>query len=283
MRTSCFAPALALGLVVAAAPAFAQEAADASGGEGFSGIYVGASFGATLQPNDGGSSILFDNDLDGDFGNTVRTAAGNDAFAPGFCNGRARGATRDAGCRPDKDGIEYYGHVGYDRQFGSWVLGAVGEFGRSQAKDAVSAFSVTPASYTMERSFKYNAGLRLRAGYTPNNTTLFYATGGGAYAKIKNRFTTTNTTNAFIDSGSSNAWGWSAGGGVEQRLFSKVSIGLQYLYTSLKDDDYRVGVGPGTAGPTNPFLIANPNGTDFRRSDDKFNTHSVRLTASYRF
>lgn len=279
MRINGFVPAVALGLVMAASPAFAQD----EGADGFSGVYVGGSFGGTLQSNDRASSIQFDNDLDGDFGDTVRTSTGGNAFSPGFCGGRARGTAPTNGCKGDKDGIEYYGHVGFDRQMGSFVVGAVGEFGRSEAEDSISAFSTTPARYTMTRKFKYNAGLRLRAGYTPNNSTLFYATGGGAWARVKNSFTTSNGVNAFGDSGNANAWGWSAGGGVEQKLGNHFSVGLQYLYTSLKDDDYVVRAGPGNAPATNPFLLVNPQGTDFARSDDKFNTHSVRATASFRF
>jgi len=61
------------------------------------------------------------------------------------------------------------------------------------------------------------------------------------------------------------------------------SIGLQYLYRSIDAGDYVVRVGPGTAGLTNPFRIVNPNGTDFRRSDDDFTSHGVNLTASFRF
>jgi len=147
----------------------------------------------------------------------------------------------------------------------------------------VSGFSTTPASYTFTRSLKYSAGLRLRAGYTPNGKTLFYATGGGAYGKVRNSFTTTNTANSFTDNGNSDAWGWTAGGGVDQKIGSNFSIGLQYLYTNLNNDDYVVRAGPGTAPPTNPFLLVNSSGTDMQRSDDKFRYHSIRATASFRF
>ena len=39
----------------------------------------------------------------------------------------------------------------------------------------------------------------------------------------------------------------------------------------------------GTAPATNPFVLTNAAGTQFRRSDDRFKTHSASLTASYRF
>ena len=81
----------AAALFVAATPVAAQEGAnsDPSVSTGFSGIYVGASGGYDVQPNDGSATILFDRNLDGRFGDTVLTGTGANAFAPGFCGGRA--------------------------------------------------------------------------------------------------------------------------------------------------------------------------------------------------
>jgi len=39
----------------------------------------------------------------------------------------------------------------------------------------------------------------------------------------------------------------------------------------------------GTTAATNPFLLVNTAGTDFRRTDDDFEVDSFRVTASYRF
>jgi len=280
MRFNYLVSAMALSVGLVATPVFAQSAEQT----GFNGIYVGGSFGASLQGNDNGSNIRFDANRDGQFGDTVRTAGGADAFSTGFCKGYAKGTGVAAGCDNDRDDIEYFGNVGFDKQTASGlVFGVVGEFGKSNITDSVSAFSTTPAAYTMTRSMKYNAGLRLRAGYTPNSTTLFYVTGGGAYAKIKNRFNTTNTTNAFSDNGNSDAWGYSAGGGVEQKITNNISVGVQYLYTDLKDNDYRVTAARGNALATNAFIQANAAGTDFRRSDDQFRFHAIRATAAFRF
>lgn len=278
MMIKSLAPLAALAMAGVAAPALAQDTPDAGD---YNGIYVGGSFGYSAQPNDRGSSVLFDTNRDGAFGDTVRTGAGANAFSPGFCNGRATDAT--GACRGDRDGKEYYGMVGADAQTGRIVYGVVGEFGRSEARDAVSAFSTTPARYTLEREAKYQAAVRGRVGFTPNDSTLFYATGGASWAKIRNRFFTSNTANAFTTNGNGDAWGYNVGGGVEQRIGRNFSIGLLYLYTDLKADDYRVTAARGTAPVTNPFILANTNGTDFRRSDDHFRTHSMRLTAAFRF
>lgn len=264
---------------VLAVPAIAQDNRDPS--QDFDGPYISIGGGASLQGSDRGETLVFDTDRDGTYGDTVNTAGGTDAFSPGFCNGAATG-TANIGCRNDKDGPEFFGRLGYDKRMGNFVLGAVVEGGRSVARDSVTGFSTTPASYTMSREADYQANARLRAGYTPGGGALFYVTGGGAYARLDNKFTTTNTANSFADNGKTNAWGYTVGGGAELMVTNNIGIGLEYLYTDVKDKDYVVNVGPGTAPATNPFLL-NGGGTDIRRSDPHFRTHSVRGTLSYRF
>lgn len=263
-----------------AVPVMAQDNRDLS--QDFNGPYIAIGGGATLQGNDRDETLLFDSDLDGAYGDSVNTPGGADAFAPGFCNGAATG-TANIGCRNDKDGAEYFARIGYDRRMGNFVLGALIEGGRSEARDSVSGFSTTPASYTMSREADWQAGARLRAGYTPGGGALFYVTGGGAYARLDNKFATTNTANSFADNGKTNGWGYAVGGGAEIMLTGNIGLGLEYLYTDIKDKDYTVNVGPGTADPaTNPFL-QDGAGTDIRRSDPHFRTHSIRGTLSYRF
>ncbi|MGY4397785.1 outer membrane immunogenic protein [Sphingomonas sp. UYAg733] len=261
-----------------AGPAFAQDTEKAP----FDGVYVGGTIGFDAQPNDGNEKILFDRNLDGNFGDTVTTGSGANAFSPGFCGGAAT-STANVACRNDKDNISYSARIGFDKQFGNIVAGVVGEFGKTQIRDSVSAFSTTPARYTMTREVDYDANLRLRLGYAAN-TTLFYATGGPAYAKLDHSFTTSNGLNSFTGSGDDDAWGFVAGGGIEQKLGRNFSIGLEYLYNQYKDDDYTVRAGAGTAPATNPFILPpNTTGTDFARSDDQFRWHSVRATAQFRF
>jgi len=302
---SFIAAALA-GATLVATPAFAQDQAaypapadttttaapmaETTADAPFAGIYAGGSFGFAAQPNDNGSRILFDRNLDGRFGDTVTTAAGANAFSPGFCGGRATGniapAVGGRGCRKDKDGIEYYGRLGIDSQQGHIVFGVVGEFGRPEIRDSVSAFSTTPAFYTMNRSVDWEASIRGRVGYAVD-TTLFYAAFGPGYAKIDRSFQNGQavaTANAFAGSGKRQQWGITGGGGIEQKLGRNFSIGLEYMYHQYQDDDYRVLVTRGNAAATNPFVLApNTAGTAFRRSDDQFRWHSMRVTAGFRF
>ena len=273
MRYLLLAGAAALTL---ASAANAQDADP----RGYEGLYVGGSFGGAVQPNDGGSTLLFSRNGT-TYSTALPTAANTNAFSPGFCNGSATSSANNS-CRNDKDGIEYKLRVGGDTMFGAHiVLGFVGDFGKTRIQDSTSGFSTTPASYTLTRSLKYDAGARGRIGFTPQGSTLFYGTGGVAYGKLRNRFTTSNTANSFATNGNHDAWGYSAGGGVEQRI-GAFSIGLEYLYTSLRDEDTRVAVGAGTAPATNPFIL-NGGGTTIARSDSNFRWHSMRVTAAFRF
>ncbi|GGB36639.1 hypothetical protein GCM10011380_27540 [Sphingomonas metalli] len=280
MRFISFAGA-AIAAATLAAPAMAQDSDTP-----FSGVYVGGAGGYDVQPNDVGSRILFDRNLDGRFGDTVLTGAGGNAFGPGFCNGSARtqlAPGNGGSCRNDKDGWAYYGRAGADAQTGNIVVGFVGEFGKSEIRDSVTAFSGTPASYVMSRNIDWEGSVRGRAGYAAN-TTLFYGTFGAGYARIDRQFATTNTVNTFTGSGKRNQWGILGGGGVEQKLGRNFSIGMEYMYHQYRDNDYRVRVtGPAGTPFTNALNGGTASGTDFRRSDDKFRWHSLRATAAFRF
>jgi len=279
--------------IITTTPAFAQVSQDADA-EPFTGIYVGGSIGYDAQPNDVGSSILFDRNLDGTFGEPVNTIGGANAFAPGFCNGAARTQVPTNGCRNDHDDISYYGRVGLDKQIGlgggSFLIGALAEFGTSKITDSVSGFSSTPASYILTRSVNWEGTASGRVGFVADQT-LFYGRFGGGYAKIKHAFSTTNTANAFAGNGNDKVWGYVAGGGLEQKIARNISIGLEYTFHNYKDDNYRVRAtaessiaGSPVLLANNPFLIApNTTGTDFARSDTNFRWHSVRATAALRF
>jgi outer membrane immunogenic protein len=272
-----FAFAASAAAILVASPAFAQD--DSS----WTGFYVGGQVGYGFQPGDGDETIEFDTSLDGSFGDNVNTSGGANAFSPGFCGGSANGPTPGDGCRGDRDGIEYGAHAGFDYETeGGLVLGVVGDYSRSRLRDSVSAFSTTPARYTMTRRLRDVFSLRARAGVS-TGSTLFYGTGGVVRGSIRNSFSTSNTANSFTGNGNEKGWGYALGAGVEQRIGTGFSVGLQYLYRSIDAGDYVVRAGPGTAGLTNPFRIVNPAGTDFKRSGENFTSHGVSLTASFRF
>jgi outer membrane immunogenic protein len=279
MRKFLTTTAIILSAAVAT-PAFAQDWEQP--GE-FDGFYVGGSIGATFNGGNDDETILFDRNLDGNFGDTVTTSGGANAFSPGFCGGTANTTAPGGGCNSEDEAIEFAGRIGFDRQFGNFVIGGVLEVGTSDYSSAVTAFSTTPATYTFNREVELLANLRARAGVTVTPTTLVYATGGVGYAQLDNSFSTTNTVNSVTRDLDDESIGFVVGAGVEQKLGPNFSIGIEYLYQQYEDES-RVRLGNnGTTPATNPFLLGSPNGTDFIRSEDKFDMHSVRAVATFRF
>ncbi|HEY0053370.1 MAG TPA: outer membrane beta-barrel protein [Caulobacteraceae bacterium] len=250
----------------------------------WSGPYVAGAFGYSPTIDSEDETVEFDTNLDGTFGETVRPA--NNAFAPGFCDGAALGATPAAGCDEDSDGVDVSVKAGYDMQFGNFVLGVLGEVSTNSVEDSVSAFSTTPTFYTLTRETDLVLAARVRAGYVfgQDGQNLVYGTGGIAGANIRRQFFTGNTANTFtFNEGEEGLQtGYQLGVGYERVIQNGWTFGAEYLLTSIKDDEYSVRAGPPTAA-TNPFILANPAGTDMRRSEDEFRFHAVRFSVGYRF
>ena len=279
--TTKFSTACGLAALTLSTAAFAQ-------GEDryFDGVYISGAVGTEFVEDDAADSIQFDTNRDGNFDNTVRTTTAANAFAPGFCAGSPISAA-NATCRGSRQTEGYAVRIGVDKHLGDspFVFGALIEGARPGVEEFTTAFSSTPASYTFGREMDWAVTARARAGFAPGEgRALFYGTGGAGYARIKHSFQTTNAVNSFTPSNDRDwQFGWQAGGGAEVMLTRNLGLGIEYLYSSYKDDDYFVAVGPGTAPATNPFLLDNAAGTDFRQSNDRFNYHTLRGTVTLRF
>jgi outer membrane immunogenic protein len=271
---------IALAAAVAATPAFAQSNRDTH----FDGPYVSATIGMGALGHDTGETIEFDTNQDGKYGDTVNTATGTNAFSS-FCPGRTGGnSVATGGCQADDNKLEYSGRIGYDKRMGgNFVAGVLFEGSKSNSRDFTTAFSTTPASYTIGREVNYALSLRARAGYTPGGGALFYLTGGGSFAKIKHSFATTNTANSFTEVNDNKMkFGYQVGGGTEVMVTDNVSLGIEYLYNHYQDGEYFVNVGRGSAAATNPFLLTS-GATNMRPAEDNLDFHSLRATVSFQF
>ncbi len=270
------ATTLALLLAGAAAPALAQD---------WSGPYGGV-FGGHLESDDNANEqLVFDRDFDGEFDDAVvLSGTGANAFSPGSCDGTASSPNPGV-CDRDPGGVEGGMRLGWDWQFGNWVVGAVGELSAVKAEDSVSSFSTTPAAYTFTRQLEHTAALRARVGYAMG-PALGYVSAGPAYGKVNNRFFTTNTANSFTErSNEDDADGFQAGAGVEWRLAPSLTLVGEYMYTALDTGEYVVRAGNnGTTPTTNPFILApNTGGTDITRNGDQFRMHAFRIGMNVQF
>ncbi|WP_068074361.1 outer membrane protein [Novosphingobium lentum] len=278
----CIAWPLAAASAMLAFPAMAQDNTF-NRDKHFDGPYISGTVGVAAQPNDPGDTLMFDTGS-GSYNDTVTTAAGGNAFSPGFCNGRFTSTAPGTGCSNDKDRVAYSGRIGYDKRMGSNIaIGALVEGSGNNALDGTSAFSTTPAAYEITRGLDYAISARARAGFTPGGGALFYGTGGISYAKIAHSFRTTNTANTFTPNRDGKmVFGYQAGGGTEVMLTDHISLGLEYLFNRYKDNKYYVQVGQGTAAATNPFIL-NGRTTRIRQGSENLTFHTLSATMSYRF
>ncbi|WP_133365783.1 outer membrane protein [Qipengyuania sediminis] len=274
----------ASGAALFAVPATAQD--ESARSEFFNGFYVGGTVGIDTTANSD-ESFVFDTNRDGNFDNTVRTVAGANAFAPGFCGGNANANNAAGGCSSDEDDLSYAVRIGVDRRLGDnglLVAGLLAEATKHESTDFTSAFSSTPASYTIARGLDHSFALRGRLGISPGEGRgLFYVTGGVAYGKLEHDFATSNTANSFTEFDDDDyQLGGQIGGGAEIHIARNLSIGLEYVYQTFEDEDYYVAVGQGTAPLTNPFLL-NGGGTNLRLANTDYDLHSFKAGVNFRF
>lgn len=253
-------------------PPAPMAAAPAAGWSGFyAGVQAGYGFGST-------GVFTMDRNQDGIFGDYIA------AFDPttAVCT-----VPVDDGCGFNGDGVSgFVGgvHMGYDWQVGSIVFGGVVDFSFADLEDRQNGFSGTPAFYTIEREIDYLLTARGRLGYAFSDSLLAYVTGGLAYANVESRFLSNTPATVVVTGGEDSDFGYTVGGGVEAKITANWSIGLEYLYTNLGDNNTFVNLSgaPGT-GAGDAFGTGGADSTNARGSDSSFDFHTVSLKLSYRF
>jgi outer membrane immunogenic protein len=138
------------------------------------------------------------------------------------------------------------GQLGYNWQFGSWVLGLEGDLDWASAKSSISVPDVaflppigihTPLTTDASRELDWLGTVRGRIGYTPIAPLLIYGTGGLAVGEHKLGIgvsdpTATPPANLFNQT-SDTSVGWTAGAGFEWMFASHWSAKAEYLYVDL--------------------------------------------------
>lgn len=251
--------ALAGAIAALTTPAAAQNT------HGWTGGYLGIGMGLDIPGDD-----PVHDDFDRTFDSATPILGIAEIGGSGSCDSRA--VTAPGHCRGHGERLGYAGHVGYDVQVGDVVVGAVGEFGRSNLVDGTAGSNAAPAYPVFARTIDWNAQGRLRAGYAVGDT-LPYVTGGVVMARIDHGFETGSAENGFMpDRDRRRAWGYTAGGGIEQRVSDEVTIGALYTYNRVKD-----GSSATSDAQSAEFDVPPPGG------GDRIGWHSVRVRAALRF
>jgi len=130
------------------------------------------------------------------------------------------------------DDVTYGFGVGYDYDMGSVVIGAEGEYMRSEAQTEYDTTGFTTYGISnIDAGRDLYLGGRVGVKATPN--TLAYVKAGYTNAKM-NVLATDNTTDVETDL---NLDGWRAGVGVEQRVAGKVYVKGEYRYSQYQEGE----------------------------------------------
>jgi outer membrane immunogenic protein len=158
------------------------------------------------------------------------------------------------------------GTVGYNAQFGQWVIGLEGDWSWTNKKG--SAFDIPPfnTAFSSETHEDWIATGRGRIGYAFDRW-MIYGTGGFAVADIG--ITVCPPAPAACAGETQTRWGWTAGGGFEFGIDPNWSVKAEYLYARFDNTSYF------TPPPTATF--ANRTGGVFVEN------HIARIGINYRF
>jgi outer membrane immunogenic protein len=185
----------------------------------WSGFYVGGSLGGNITSN-------YNADAEGD--TTFRFDNNNGGLVP---------ITLDTGTGGWIGGAQ----AGYNYQWGGYVIGAEADISALQAggSGSFTSFSTLMGStFTTSASEKvdYLATMRLRAGYTPFDRWLIFATGGLAFGGVStSAHVVMNSTPANVWNGSNDDMrtGYALGGGAEYALTRNITVKGEYLYYNI--------------------------------------------------
>lgn len=121
--------------------------------------------------------------------------------------------------------------VGYDWQFGQWVVGAVADIAFSNHEASLSA-NMGGTGVSAESQLNYLGTVRARAGYAFDRA-LFYGHGGFAYGETEQ---TVSFNGIEVFNGSHSRTGWTIGAGLEYAITDSISFGTEYSYVDLGKD-----------------------------------------------
>jgi len=176
------------------------------------------------------------------------------------------------------DGFVGGGQVGYNYQFGAFVVGVEADIQWADLGGSNDDFVLVPAGFGTFVPAGVSGGLdwfgtvRARLGFAFDRA-LVYATGGFAYGGAD----TGNSFNGLVNNDDTRG-GWAVGGGVDYAITNNLIVGLEGLWVSLEGDNNGTFIGTETL-PGGTVRVVNSFST--RNDDNDFFVARAKL--NYKF
>lgn len=166
-------------------------------------------------------------------------------------------------------GAGFGGHVGYDKQIDYFVYGIVADIAAYTNDEKDTA----PNYREMVSSLNWMGTVRARAGLATGES-LFYVTGGVAFADINSAYNYLPAPDNDSFDMSGTRVGWVAGLGVEHKVSERGSIKLEALYTGFAKE---------SSGNPDGDICEDGFGPEPCEMDAFDSNATVKLSYSYRF
>jgi outer membrane immunogenic protein len=144
----------------------------------------------------------------------------------GFGSARYSSSVGNLDTSQTGSGILGGGQLGYNQQYGRWVLGLEVD-GQGTDQSGNLSIGLPGGVLTRSDSMPWFFTGRARLGYTITPTWMIYATGGAAVADVKSDFTATGLGSTTLET---TRVGWTAGAGVEAMFARNWSAKAEYLH-----------------------------------------------------
>ncbi len=172
------------------------------------------------------------------------------------------------------------GQVGYNWQFGNWLVGFEGDVqgtGERKTYDVCTIAGCPAGSSIVTADYRlvWFGTDRGRIGFLPSERILLYGTGGLAYGSFRGEEFMPTFVAPFFGTWSKVKAGWTAGAGVEAALGYNWSFKLEYLYF-----DYGNVGGP--IAPAQTVVGRTTNNLVYSFTS-RFTDNVVRVGINYRF
>ena len=178
------------------------------------------------------------------------------------------------------DGVFGGLQTGYDRQFGTWVLGVVADIQGADftaRRSVLTTLAAADATESLSAKITWFGTVRGKAGFAMGDW-LAYGTGGLAYGNTDSSigfFCTPGGHNcvnvSFAGNRSEVKVGWSAGAGISKAFAGNWNVGVEYLHIDL-----------GRSSVTG-FSTIGSFPTSSVTQSQRFTEDTVRLTVNYKF
>lgn len=133
----------------------------------------------------------------------------------------------------DPDGFVGGGQIGYNAQFGQFVVGLETDLQGIDFRERPTLGGIGAVGADARATLDYFGTVRARFGFAALERTMVYATGGYAYGRAKVSIPAAGGSDSNIHHG------WTIGAGVEHAFTDNLTARVEYLYTDLEKKTFR--------------------------------------------